>query len=531
MRARPFLTEPQFDKEFGRLRESICSANSKGLTADQEAMLRKDWLPTVLLPYQLDWERDQSDYKIAEKSRRIGISFTNALDDVIHAAAQNGGDCFYLSYNKDMTRTYIDDCKFWIKKISGEVPEVKEITNNDDKDFLAFQVRFSSGFSITALSGNPANLRSKGRPNNRVTIDESAHIKPPNTLYDLLTAAGAFLAWMGRIRIIGTHNGEDSQFNELINDVRAGKISGSVHRTTLREAVRQGLYKKICEITGVKWTKDGAEAWIKNLYEKSKNPDEEYGVIPSQGTGAVLSRAIIERCMSEELPVLRLARKDDFKLKPELYRETDIDDWLTDNIRSLLRQLDKDRRTYLGLDFARSGDLSVLCIGQDAENCALRIPLIIEMRNIPHTSQWQVCRCIIERLPLFTHGAFDARGNGSYLAEIAQQQYGEGIITEVMPTEKWYREEMPHYIAKFEDGNITLPKDGGVLDDHRCLQKIKGVIRLPATQAKDAKDGGKRHGDAAFAGALCEFASRQEVFVEFDFESTGIECASSEDIF
>ena len=43
-------------------------------------------LGDVLLPYQKKWLADKSPVKVIEKSRRIGLTWAQALDDVITAA-------------------------------------------------------------------------------------------------------------------------------------------------------------------------------------------------------------------------------------------------------------------------------------------------------------------------------------------------------------------------------------------------------------------------------------------------------------
>ena len=73
----------------------------------------------------------------------------------------------------------------------------------------------------------------------------------------------ALLMWGGQVHIISTHDGVDNPFNELINDVRAGKKPYSVHRITFDEAVEQGLYRRICLRLGKDWTPQGEAAWCK----------------------------------------------------------------------------------------------------------------------------------------------------------------------------------------------------------------------------------------------------------------------------
>jgi len=128
---------------------------------------------------------------------------------------------------------------------------------------------------------------------------------------------------------------------------------------------------------------------------------------------------------------------------------------------------------------------------------------------VPFQQQEQVAYYLLDRLPRFMGGAFDARGNGQYLAERAMQKYGASRIQQVMMSESWYREHMPPVKAALEDGTLDdLPKDADVLADLRVVQVIKGVPRIPDTRST-GEDKGKRHGDAAVAVALAYFASRE----------------------
>lgn len=43
----------------------------------------------LFLPYQQRWLDDQSSLKIIEKSRQIGITYTDAYDSVIKAASRD----------------------------------------------------------------------------------------------------------------------------------------------------------------------------------------------------------------------------------------------------------------------------------------------------------------------------------------------------------------------------------------------------------------------------------------------------------
>ncbi|MGZ6244000.1 MAG: hypothetical protein ACXWN9_15635, partial [Candidatus Binataceae bacterium] len=50
----------------------------------------------VLLPYQVRWIADDAAVKVAEKSRRVGITWAEAADAALSAAATAGMDTWYL---------------------------------------------------------------------------------------------------------------------------------------------------------------------------------------------------------------------------------------------------------------------------------------------------------------------------------------------------------------------------------------------------------------------------------------------------
>ncbi len=464
----------------------------------------------VLIPYQQAWVADTSQVKVCEKSRRVGLSWGEAGNSALEAARAVGGqDTWYIGYNKDMAEEFILDSAFWAKNYQLVADKIEEEVIADERgDILTFKMRFASGNRITALSSSPSNLRGK---QGRVIIDEAAF--HPN-LKELLKAAFALLIWGGSVSVISTHNGVDNPFNELVEDIRAGKKPYSLHRIDFKEAIAQGLYKRICQVTGKIWTAEGETEWeeeIRAIYRP--NDAEELDVIPSQSGGQYISRATIESRMSADTPIVRYTCTDAFAQKPDYERESDTQDWIDFNLKPVFDQFPahyRHARSSSGMDFGRSGDLSVFTPLLELQGLQRVVPFMLEMRNVPFKQQEQIAFWIIDRLPRFNHGAFDARGNGQYLAEVAMQRYGSTSISQVMLSNKWYLENMPRLKAALEDGNLSqLPRDQDVLDDLRAIEVIAGIPKLSDT-ARTKKDGKQRHGDAAIAIALAWFSASQD---------------------
>ena len=475
--------------------------------------------PPVLLPYQQAWIADQSPLKVDEKSRRTGLTWAEAADDVLIAASERnsgGMNVYYIGYNQDMAIEYIEACAMWARSFNYVAAEVEEglwEEDQDDKYIKTFTIRFpGSGYRIVALSSRPANLRGK---QGVVVIDEAAF---HDRLGELLKAALALLIWGGKVRVISTHDGVHNAFNQLVQDIRSGRRKGTVHKISFREAVDQGLYRRVCLRLGKEWTAEDEAAWMQSVYDfYGEAAEEELDVVPSLSAGAYLSAVLVEGRMVPGIPVLRLAKDDAFGKWPEHLRRADMADWCDQNLLPLLALLDPKLDHSFGEDFARSGDLTVLAPLAIQQNMIRRPPFLVELRNIPFKQQEQIVFYIMDRLPRLRSAAFDARGNGQQLAEAAADKYGHSLVHQVMLSDKWYSEQLPPFKAGFEDGLIEIPQDADVSRDLRAFKVIDGVPKMP--KEKTEKGQSQRHGDAGIALVMAWFASRQEGFTDYAYHA------------
>lgn len=474
-----------------------------------------DGLPP-LLRYQKRWCDETARFAVCEKARRIGLSWGDAAERVAYAG-EGSGSIYYQSYNKDMTETYIEDCADWARTLGWEIGSViDEMIIHGDESINRFRIDFANGQKIIALSSNPRVLRSKGKPGDIVIIDEAAFC---DNIQELIKAATAVTQWGGRVRIISTHNGSDNPFNELVQDIRAGRHPQyALHRITLDDAVADGLARRVFSVTKRRWYEGAASDWRDEIYggyTSTEAADEELLCIPKQGGGVYFTRVLVESRMVDA-PVLRFEGSASFNALPEPTRRAQMEDWLDENVLPILEALDPKLRHVIGMDFARKKDMSVLAPLAILANLHRFCPFLLEMHNVPHKQQEQALKYVCDRLPRFSGGAVDATGNGSFIAESAVDMFGS-IMEELHLTESWYRENMPKYKAAYEDATITIPKHDDVLQDHRAFRLVRGVARLPA--GKTDKDG-ERHGDAAMALAIGYYASEQSRG-PFEFMSDG----------
>lgn len=479
-----------------------------------EELQTGDYFPEnepVLLGYQARWFEDESEVKIAEKSRRTGLTWAEAASNVITAAKpkkRGGRNVYYVGSRQEMALEYIAACALFAKAFSQLAGKVNESIFKDEdgsKDILSYTIRFpNSGFKITALSSRPSNLRGM---QGDVVIDEAAF---HDSLHELLKAAMALTMWGARVRIISTHNGVDNEYNQYVQDARSGRKPWSIHRITLDDALNDGVFKRICYVTGQKWSPEAESVWRQKTIDNAPSKeasDEEYFCIPSQSGGAALSRVLIEARMDQQYPVIRLSKDNSFNEWPDHLRQAEIADWCAENLLPELQKLNPLNQHAFGEDFGRLGDLTVIDPIAIEQNLDRTIPFSVELRNIPFKQQEQVLFYIVDRLPRLMGGALDAGGNGMYLAEQARHRYGSGRIYEVKLSEGWYLENMPRFKAAFEDAKLTIPADNDQLNDLRALQVINGIIRLP--KAKTETGSNQRHGDSAISKALAWFATLQ----------------------
>jgi phage FluMu gp28-like protein len=464
----------------------------------------------ILLPYQKEWIADESSVKVWEKSRRIGASYVEALDSVLNAAKSReagGQSTYYLSYNKEMTQQFVRDCAFWARHMNLAAQELQEtVLKDEDKDITVYRIRFASGYEIWGMPSEPRSLRSK---QGRVVIDEAAFV---DNLPELLKAAMALRMWGGSVRIMSTHNGEDSDFNEMIKETRAGKRPYTLHRVTFDDALEQGLYYRIALTKGWARTPEAEAKWRSDIIaEYPDGADEELFCVPTRSGAKYFPRALVERAMDPDTPVLSYEQNDEFTYLEDRTRQVETDEWIADNLAPVLTsarleaaESGRRPRGYIGMDFARSGDLSVLAIFLETERLGLISPAYVELRNVPFAQQFQVFCYAADKLPGFSCAAIDARGNGQMIAELAAQRYGPAYVHQVMIARQFYLEYMPKYKAKFEDEEIRIPKHDGILDDHRTVVMDKGIPMI-SERSRDSS-GKMRHGDAVVAGVMAVYA-------------------------
>lgn len=484
----------------------------RGRLLPEETSTQRD-IPKILLPYQVRWHQDRSVVRICRKGRRVGFTWGAwAAEAVLEAARANGGmDQFYMGYNQGMAAEFIGDCARFARVFSGitqriDVDVESHVINDEKRDIVTYKMRLASGRKIEALSSMPHNWRGR---QGHARIDEA---KDHKDLQAVIDGALAYRIWGGRISIGGTLGDEEDAFTELLNRVIRGSLPWSLHTVRFSDAVLEGLYRRICLVTGQTWSPEAESEFIERTradYPDVASADAELECIPKRGNGAYFSRLLIEKCADVSCQVVSWKKPTEFVLDSGRIKEAEL--WFADNVKPLIDAMPTHRRSVFGQDFGRSGDLSVITVGQErVDALGWRTPLRIELRNIPFDCQTRIRQLLGESLPLFTHAKFDARGNGQSHAEAAMQEWGPSRVECVMLTPKWYDTEWPRYRQAYEDGEIATFADEDWISDHRSVVLVGGQPRVSEARIKGS-DGHDRHGDAAIAGLLCWAATRNDL--------------------
>ena len=264
--------------------------------------------------------------------------------------------------------------------------------------------------------------------------------------------------WGGKVVVISTHDGDLNPFNLLCEDIRKGQMPYALLKITFDDALAGGLYQRICLVQHKQWTPESQKAWRDKIIAfYGDAADEELNVIPRHGAGAYVPAALIERAQRGDAPVLRFEREDAWAELPDHLQKAEALEWCEEHLLPVLEALPV-YDTYVGQDFARTGDLTSLWISQRQQDLSFPCVLSLEMRNIPYEVQKLIDFYVLSRLARLKGGEFDATGNGGYLAEVVAKRWP--CIIKRMITVQWYQEITPKFKAEFERDALIMDSEG-----------------------------------------------------------------------
>jgi phage FluMu gp28-like protein len=350
------------------------------------------------LPYQQAWIADEARLKLMEKSRQVGISYTDAYDSVRKVCRQGARlDVWVSSRDETQARLYLDDCKSWVRLLQLAANDLGQ-TVVEGTDFSAYVLEFASGLKIYSVSSNPNALAGK---RGHVKLDEFALHQDQRLLYRV---AKPVTTWGGQLSIISTHRGAQTVFNQLICDIkeRGNPMGWSLHSVPLQKAVEQGLVERINQKAG---RAESRAAFLERLRAECIDEEQwlqEYCCVPADESSAFITHDLITACEEPELRLFDFAQ---------------LEAWL----KSLAGR-QQPPALYLGVDVARRKDLCVLDLGEKAGDVVWdRMRCELQGRTFSEI-ETELYRLL--RLPRLKRACIDATGLGLQLAERAAERFG-----------------------------------------------------------------------------------------------------------
>lgn len=443
-----------------------------------------------LMLSQQQWVRDDSTIKLWSKSRRIGATYAEASDVASsRLTKRRNEDYWFSSADESAAYEFAEYVGFWCKVFDHVVNVTTEqLDDGGGTSATAYCVRFPSGKRMTAMSSNPRRFRSKGGD---VCLDEFAFHEKAR---EMLKAASPCTTWGGRMRILSSHNGEASVFNDLVkmgqrrkdSTSNRGDMPISLHTTTIVQAVAEGLVEKINEVKGTTFTREGFLADCRAKCYTEDDWLQEYMCIPSAETEAYLPYDILNPCVGRPG---RVATRTDY---------------LNVFMAEIAKFSEGASALFAGGDIGRTNDRFVLWVlarfGGRLESAGL-----LSWQGRPFDDMEQSIEALMTN-GLLRRLCLDSTGLGMQLAERMKRKFRDRV--EPVTFSNASKAAMaPRVRVACEQATVSLPDDRIVKDDLHSLRKTVTAAGNTRYAGERTKDG---HADHFWALALALEAAHEE---------------------
>ncbi|WP_269540153.1 terminase large subunit domain-containing protein [Cerasicoccus fimbriatus] len=445
---------------------------------------------SFFLPYQQRWIEDPSPFKLMEKSRQIGISWSTAYACVRRASVSGARqDTWVSSRDAAQAQLFLEDCRAFSSALNLAAKDFQTSLLPEKFPVSTQSLRFASGSRIHSLSSSPD--AQAGKRGTRV-LDEFALHRNPRHLY-AITSPG--LTWGGQLEIISTHRGSDNFFNELVNEARHGDNPKgiSLHRVTLEDALAQGFLAKLkTKLPACDPRQQMDEADYFNFVRQSCVDEEsflqEYCCQPADDVSAFLPWDLIAAAEYHD--------SEPWELDLRTHR---IASTASNHPQTTLSP---DARLYLGVDIGRDHDLTVLWLIEVLGDLTLSRKVTC-LHNTSFARQEEILDEFM-RLPTLRRVCIDQTGLGRQFAERARERYGRYRVEGVHFTPA-VKESLAYPVrSRMEAQRLKIPADKHIRADLRAIKKettTSGHIRFSAARSTAG------HADRFWALALALHAA------------------------
>lgn len=424
------------------------------------------------LKYQSEWINNPSPFALAEKSRRVGITYAECYRITRDLATKKvkNNKTWFSSADLSASEEAVDYVGFWARMLNTAAKYVGEVVIDKDDDITAHRVSFSNGCEFNAISSNPTRFRSKGGD---VILDEFAHHKDQEKMF---TAAKPSMMWGNKVKIISSHNGDETYFNGLVKEILKGKdgtMKNWFHtKITIEDAIKDGL---IDTILGHKASKEEVAQFLEDTFS-----------------------GMTDEAIQEEFYCTPRSSSKNHLLPYELINAIERDNILDDKLENITGDL------FVGMDIGRKNNPSVIWVDELLGEM-LYTRKVIPLKNVAYRTQKEILYSILSH-PNFRRAAIDATGIGNQLAEETQQDFGVLRVEAVMFTPRSKEEMASHTYIMVEGKKTLIPRDKVIRDDFYSVRAVVTAAGNVRYEADIDKDGG--HADYFWAKALCLSAAK-----------------------
>jgi phage FluMu gp28-like protein len=456
-------------------------------------------MPAVLQMrgYQQRWIDDNSRFKCAVKSARIGFSFATAYRRVEISMRVPGRTTTVLSASKAQSVEFVETCAKLCQLMGGTA---QMIANEDFVDALGrieaiqSKITFPNGSRIIALPANPRTAR--GYPGDAV-LDEFAHHEDS---YAIFAAVFRQVALGNSLEVLSTPNGEQGKFYDIARnlglDLGAApaaqpvmKDGWSGHWVDVYRAVAEGCP---IDIEGMRRGLNDEDTW-----------NQEFCCVFLKSTGAWLTLDLIANCEDAEINA-ELSHLDPSSPTNAL---EEIAGKIKANARGPL---------FAGIDVGRDHDATNLWLDEKVGDVSVT-RLVAWVTGVSFPNQFRILNPVVKQT---TRTAIDKTGMGVGLFD-SFDEANPGRILGVSfagTNDNGVRLKTDLAIRikkRFEQMRVRIPYDGRIRTELQAIKRqatSTGVtFDAPRIEVDTAVAGGQKkkvfaHADAFWAKALSELA-------------------------
>lgn len=443
------------------------------LPAETQAQREKRVCRAYWLPTQERWIKSRRRLKIMQKTRRFGGSYANNYAAVERVCVKgNPFDAWIGSRDMLAARLSVNDGKGFARKLKQGLQDHGEVILDDDRKLRAFEIEFSNGRFLRALSSSPDAFAGK---QGWISLDEFALHKDPRQLYGIVQPG---IMRGGSLSIISTHRGTGNFFNELIKEItQKGNPKGfELFTVNIEQAVQEGLWIKIKQGLRESGVEDERLEWDDDAFLQSLRAEcatqemwnQEYMCLPCDDSAALLTW--------EE--IISASRTDA-------------------EHAALMRDVPANAPRYIGMDIGRRNHPSVLYKWVRHAGRLMEEEIRL-LQNMPFTEQEAILLGELES-PEVRRAAVDATGLGMQIAETAARAH-PGKVDQVTFNPRTKVEMATRAKRAFQDRAVIMRDSAKVqYEFYSIKQKAGSADSIVITSEAGLSDG---HSDIAWAGFL-----------------------------